>query len=188
MLVIAFSGSLRRGSYNTQLLRAAETMFPPPVSVEIVSIREIPLLDDDVLTEHGVPDVVRQLKEKIAVADGLLLATPEYNNSLPGVAKNAIDWLSRPFADIPRVFGGLPVATIGVTPGRGGTILSQAAWLPVWWALGAQPWLGGRVQLSNAAQLFDENGLHDGAARTRLERFVQGFAEFVVATNRSGAR
>src|SRR4051794_6593429 len=118
MLVIAFSGSLRRGSYNTMLLRAAEPMFPPPVRVEIVSIREIPLLDDDVLTEHGVPDVVRQLKEKIAAADGLLLATPEYNNSLPGVAKNAIDWLSRPFADIPRVFGGLPVATIGATPGR----------------------------------------------------------------------
>jgi len=74
---------------------------------------------------------VTDLKEAIAASDGLLLATPEYNNSIPGVFKNAIDWLSRPPADIKRVFGGKPLAILGASPGGFGTVLSQSAWLPV---------------------------------------------------------
>src|SRR5205807_756452 len=80
---------------------------------------------------QGIPAAVSQLKEAIVAADAVLLATPEYNNSLPGVLKNAIDWLSRPSSDIKRVFGGKPFATMGASAGGFGTILSQTAWLPV---------------------------------------------------------
>ena len=83
-------------------------------------------------------------------ADGVLLVTPEYNNSIPGVFKNAIDWLSRPAADIKRVFGGRRFAIIGASPGAFGTVLSQAAWLPVLRTLGTQLWSGGRIAVARA--------------------------------------
>jgi chromate reductase len=108
--ILGISGSLRKGSYNTALLRAAIEAAPDGTRVEIASIRGIPLYDGDVEAESGVPDIVRDLKDRIARADGLLLVTPEYNNSIPGVFKNAIDWLTRPPADIPRIFGNRPVA------------------------------------------------------------------------------
>jgi hypothetical protein len=104
--LVALSGSLREGSFNGALLRAAAGLVPPDVELRIASIRGIPLYDADVEAAEGVPAAVQALKDAIAAADGLLLATPEYNNAMPGVAKNAIDWLSRPPADIPRVFGG----------------------------------------------------------------------------------
>src|SRR3954465_816710 len=110
--ILGFSGSLRRDSYNGALLRAAAELLPPDHTLEIASIREVPLYDADV-DAQGQPVAVEQLKERIAAADGLLLATPEYNYSVPGVLKNTIDWLSRPAADIPRVFGGCPAALMG---------------------------------------------------------------------------
>src|SRR3546814_4445951 len=100
----------------------------------------VPLYNADVEEEEGIPQSVADLKEAIAKADGLLLATPEYNNSIPGVFKNAIDWASRPPADIPRVFAAKPVAVIGASPGGFGTILAQDAWLSVLRTLGAQLW------------------------------------------------
>ena len=162
------------------LLGAATEMAPPGTTIEIASIREIPLYDGDLEAESGIPAPVAALKERIAAADGLLLVTPEYNNSLPGVFKNAIDWLTRPPADIRRVFGSRPVGVIGATPGPGATILAQTAWLPVLRTLGTLPWFGPRVAVSNAAKVFDEQGkLQDPAVRTQLEKFVAGFAEFV---------
>ena len=140
--ILGISGSLRRGSYNAALLRAAAELAPAGVRIEMASIRGIPLYDGDVETESGIPSAVRALKERIASADGVLLVTPEYNNSIPGPFKNAIDWLSRPPADIPRVFGDRPVALMGATIGQGGTGLSQAAWLPVLRVLGTRPWFG----------------------------------------------
>src|SRR5262245_61149336 len=94
--VIGISGALRRGSYNAALLRGAVELAPAGLSIEVASIREFPLYDGDLEAEHGIPAPVRALKDRIASADGLLLVTPEYNNSIPGVFKNAIDWLSRP--------------------------------------------------------------------------------------------
>ena len=118
--VIGIAGALRRGSYNAALLRAAVELAPAGLTIEVASIREIPLYDGDLEAEHGIPEPVRALKDRIAAADGLLLVTPEYNNSIPGVFKNAIDWLSRPATDIQRVFSGKPVGLMGATLGQGG--------------------------------------------------------------------
>ena len=174
--LIGLSGSLRKGSYNSALLRAAEARMPAGSRLTIASIRGIPLYDGDDEAAHGVPDVVARLKDQIAAADGLLIATPEYNNGIPGVAKNAIDWLSRPAGDIGRVFGGKPVALLGASPGGFGTVLSQSAWLPVLRTLGAELWAGGRMLVSRAGQVFDANGsIVDAKIDQALRRFVEGF-------------
>jgi NAD(P)H-dependent FMN reductase len=109
----------------------------------------------------------------------VLLATPEYNNGIPGVFKNAIDWLSRPASDISRVFGHRAFALIGASPGGFGTILAQNAWLPVMRTLGVRHWAGGRLMVSRASQLFDEQGqLRDEKVREQLAKFLAGFAAF----------
>jgi NAD(P)H-dependent FMN reductase len=166
------------------LLRAAANMAPPG-TIQIESIREIPLYDGDVESEQGLPPAVQRLKDRIASADGVLIVTPEYNNSIPGVLKNAIDWLSRPAADLPRVFRGRPVAVMGATPGPGGTALSQAAWLPVLRTLGVRPWFEGRVMISAAGKVFDGEGrVTDLATADRIRIFVEGFIAFVEAQRR----
>lgn len=183
LTVIGLSGSLRRGSYNAAVLRAAASMMPADSVLRIESIAAIPLYDGDVETDSGIPESVAQLKEAIAAADGLLLVTPEYNNSIPGVAKNAIDWLSRPPADIARVFGGKPVALAGASPGGFGTILAQNAWLPVFRTLGADLWPRGRLLISRAASVIDVNGeITDAATRDNLAKFVRGFVAYVRAS------
>jgi chromate reductase len=185
--IVALCGSLRRGSFNLMLLRAAMEASPAGTSIEHESIRDIPFYDGDVEAE-GTPPVVQRLKDRIAGGDGLLIVTPEYNNSIPGVLKNAIDWLSRPPSDIARVFRGRPVAIMGATPGRGGTALSQAAWLPVWRFLGMLPWFGDQVLISGADRVFGSDGrVADLEARERIRVFVEGFASFVEAQSRKRA-
>ena len=184
--IIGLSGSLRRASFNSMLLRAASQLVPAGTSVEIGSIRGIPLYDGDVEATEGIPIAVQELKSRIAAADGFLIATPEYNNSIPGVLKNAIDWLSRPAEDIHKVFGGRPVAVIGATPGPGGTSLAQIAWLPMLRTLGTIPWFGGRMMVANAGRVFNEDGeLIDETTRSRLQAFMTGFAAFVSSLHRS---
>lgn len=180
--IIGITGSLRHGSFNTALLRVATGLMPNGTALEIATLKGIPLYDGDIETNEGIPQAVIALQEQIAVADGLLLATPEYNNSIPGVFKNAIDWLSRPPSDIARVFGGRPVALMGASPGGFGTVLSQNAWLPVLRTLGMRPWFGGRLLVSRANHVFNESGeMVDEVARTQLRDFLAGFAEFVQA-------
>jgi NAD(P)H-dependent FMN reductase len=177
--IVGIAGSIRKASFNAALLRAAVEVAPAGTMVEIASIAGIPLYDGDVEAERGVPESVAELKNRIAAADGLLLVTPEYNNSMPGVLKNAIDWLSRPPRDIARVFGGKPVAIMGATPGPGGTRLAQAAWLPVLRALGTRAWFGKHLYVAGAAQAFDADGrLVDEKVRHLLSELMAGFAAF----------
>lgn len=186
--ILALSGSLRKASWNTLLLRAAAELAGEDVRIELATIRGIPLYDGDLEATEGVPGVVTALKTRIMQADGLLIATPEYNNSIPGVLKNAIDWLSRPPADIPRVFGDLPVAVTGATPGAFGTALAQDAWLSVLRTLRTHPWFGGRLMVPRAGEAFDDQGrLTDPSLRRRLQEFVQGFADFTARERRPGA-
>jgi NAD(P)H-dependent FMN reductase len=174
-----FAGSLRRGSYNRALLEAAAELVPDGSSLEVLSIADIPLYDADREAEEGVPAAVTRLQESIAGADGLLIASPEYNNSIPGVAKNAIDWLSRPPSEIGRVFGDRPVALLGASPGGFGTVLAQAEWLPVLRTLGMRVWPGPRIMVSRAHERIEDGRLTDEKTRERLREFVQGFVEFV---------
>jgi len=178
--LIGISGSARAASFNAALLRVAAAECPPDAVIRIESIAAIPLYNGDEEAAHGIPPAVARLKDAIAAADGLLFVTPEYNNSLPGVAKNAIDWLSRPPADIKRVFGGKPVALAGASPGGFGTVLAQNAWLPVFRTLGADLWSGGRLLVSRAGSVFDEKGeVKDEAVRENVRRFVAGFVAYV---------
>ena len=180
MKILGISGSLRKGSYNTALLRAAVGLMPDGAQLEAGSISGIPLYDGDLEASQGIPPAVQTLKTSITQADGLLLVTPEYNNSIPGVFKNAIDWLSRPSADIGKVFGGRPVGVIGASPGGFGTILSQNAWLPVLRTLGTKTWFGGRLQVSRAGNVFNEAGeLTDQAIREQLRKYLAGFVVFI---------
>lgn len=177
--LVGFSGSLRTGSFNAALLRAAAAAMPAGSRLQIMSIAAFPLYNADDEAAHGVPAAVAALKEAIAAADGLLIATPEYNNSIPGVTKNALDWLTRPPADIPRVFAGKPVALIGASPGGFGTILSQNAWLPVLRTIGAELWTGGRLMVSRAGSVFDADGaIADAHIGDLLRKFVEGFVAF----------
>lgn len=178
-MLVGISGSLRQHSYNTGLLRAAQEMMPSGTQLQIVTLEGIPLYNADLETSDGIPSAVSSLKDAIASADGVLLATPEYNNGIPGVFKNAIDWASRPPADISTVFRGKPFALIGTSPGGFGTILSQSSWLPVLRTLGAELWAGGRLMVPGASKVFDDKGLLvDEAVRLRLAKFV---SEFIAA-------
>lgn len=177
--IIGISGSLRKASYNSGLLRAAVEVAPTGSQIVVASIRDIPLYDGDIEGREGPPPAVTALKDLIASADGLLVASPEYNNSVPGVLKNAIDWLSRPSEDIARVFGGRPVAVMGASPGGFGTMLGQSAWLPVFRTLRCEFWSGGRLMVSRAGGLFsDEGDLTDEKTREQLRRFVSDFSTF----------
>jgi len=180
MTIVGMAGSLRKSSFNSALLRAATELVGPDTKLEIASIREIPLYDGDVEEATGVPTAVQQLKDRVAAADGVLLVSPEYNNSIPGVFKNVIDWMSRPPKDIQRVFANRPVAVIGATPGPNGTILAQTAWLPVLRTLQTRPWFGGRLLVSRAEKVFNANGeLIDGTVREQLKNFLAGFEGFI---------
>lgn len=180
--ILAIPGSWRSGSYNLALARAAQALAPAGCTIELGSIAGFPVYDGDSEAAHGLPAAVAALKDQIADADALLLVTPEYNNSVPGALKNAIDWLSRPAKDIPRVFGDKPTGLIGATPGPGGTRLAQAAWLPILRLLGTRPWFGKSVYLADAGKAFDTDGtLVDERLRGVVAAYMQGFAQFAAA-------
>jgi NAD(P)H-dependent FMN reductase len=178
--IVGISGSLRQASLNASLLRAAVGLMPAGSTLEVASITGIPLYNGDDEAASGVPPEAAALKEAVAGADGVILVTPEYNNGIPGVFKNAIDWMSRPSAEIPRVFRGRPFALMGASPGPHGTLLAQTAWLPILRTLGARVHEV-RLLAAHAHDSFDATGaLKDDALKSRLTRFL---AEFVGAVS-----
>lgn len=177
--ILGISGSLRAGSFNTALLKAAREVAGVEIEFDTATLHGIPLYDGDAEARDGEPAAVSALKQQIIASDGVLLVTPEYNNGIPGVFKNGIDWLSRGTPDIPAVFGNRPFALIGASPGGFGTILSQNHWLPVLKTLGVRLWAGQKLLVSRAGSVFDADGtLVDAKVRDQLAGFVQGFAAF----------
>lgn len=179
MKILALSGALRRASYNTALLRAAAAMAPEGVTIDVRTLHGIPLYDGDVEAQ-GMPEAVTALREDIRAADALLISTPEYNHSIPGVLKNGLDWLSRPPAEGARLFNGKPTGLVGASPGGFGTVRSQRAMLAVLHAFGCDFWMAGELLVSKAGAVFDAEGqLVDEKVRGQLQQYLQGFAEFV---------
>lgn len=165
MNILGISGSLRAKSFNSALLRVAASVAPEGINVEIADIRDIPLYDDDVYAE-GFPEAVETLRAQVRAADGLLIATPEYNYSIPGVLKNAIDWVSRPPE---QPFDGKPVALIGAAAGAMGTARSQYHLRQVFVFLNGHVLNKPELMIPAAHNAFDENGeLPDEGLRDRV--------------------
>ncbi len=137
-VIVGLSGSLRAGSLNAGLLRAAVEAAPAGCALEIGSIRDIPLYDAD-LEAAAPPGPVTALQKRVGAADGLLLVSPEYNQSIPGVFKNAIDWVSSFPTGGDRIFRDLPAGVIGASAMWSGTLGAQTAWLPVFRGLAMKP-------------------------------------------------
>ena len=182
--ILAVPGSLRRQSWNRLLLQAAARSAPSNVIVTISDLRGIPPFDEDLEADSaGGPEPVRALRQQVGNVDGLLIATPEYNQSIPGVLKNAIDWLSRPGPD--EVLAGLPVAIIGATAGSWGTRLAQQALRQVLVATESVVMPGPALFIRHAEHAFDDAGaLADHAARSQLTAVLVAFANWVDRTPR----
>jgi chromate reductase, NAD(P)H dehydrogenase (quinone) len=177
--IVGISGSLRDGSYNTKLLRAAAELLPPDVDFELWDgLEAVPPYDEDDDVQPA-PAGAATLRQVIADADAVLFATPEYNWSVPGVLKNAIDWASRPLASNP--LRNKPVAVIGASTGAFGAVWSQAELRKVLSATGARV-LEGDVAVGHAPTRFDDEGrLVDGEHREQLGEVVAALVGEVVA-------
>jgi chromate reductase, NAD(P)H dehydrogenase (quinone) len=166
MRILAISGSLRRGSHNTMLLRAAEGLLPP--EHELVfwdGLRDVPPYDEDVDAEQA-PASVAALRKAVGEADAVLFATPEYNSSIPGALKNALDWASRPMAT--NAFRNKPVAVIGSSAGMFGAVWAQAELRKVLGTMGARV-AEVEVAIGHATEKFDDEGrLLDEELRAQL--------------------
>lgn len=173
--VLGVAGSLRKGSYNAASLRAAIELAPPDMTVEPFDIRPIPLYDEDVKAQ-GFPAPVQTFREKIRAADALLIVTPEYNYSVPGVLKNAIDWASRPPE---QPFEGKPVAIFGASPGAFGTARAQYHLRQCFVFLNAPVMLRPEIMISAAPSKFDADGkLTDQPTRDLLAQFLVALANW----------
>lgn len=178
--VLAIAGSLRSESYNRLLLANARTLAPPQLEIHAYSeLALIPLFDEDLEQRTGGgPDVVKALRVLVASADGLLISTPEYNQSMSGVLKNVIDWLSR--AGPEEVLIGKPIAIMGASGGRWGTRLAQANLRQVLTATESLVMPQPAVFIAEAARLFDEHGqLTQDLTRKQLEKFLIAFSRWM---------
>ena len=176
--VAGFAGSLREGSFNRALLRAAVELAPERMAIETFDIADIPLYNADVEAQ-GDPEPVAAFKRAIGAADGLLIATPEYNLGVPGVTKNAIDWASRPPRD--SVLDGKPVAVMGATPGMGGTARGQSQLRQAFVFTNSYAMPQPEVLVRRASDVFDADGrLTDQSTREHLVKFLNAFADWIV--------
>jgi len=189
--ILCLAGSLRRASWNRRLLQAAASLAPAGVEAEVYdALATVPLFDEDLeRAEPEGPPGVRALRIAIAASDGLVIATPEYNHALPGVLKNALDWLSRE-SPHGEVLTERPVAVLGASSGPWGTRLAQASLRQVLHTCGALVMPSPTLFMARAADHFDAQGaLADDAARASLQRFMGAFAGWVgrVAPSRPAA-
>lgn len=177
MKLIAMSGSLRTGSFNTALLHAAQACLPKTISCEIVSIAEVPLYNQD-LDGDTKPEICEQLKAAIADADGLLIATPEYNYSVPGGLKNAIDWLSRPAYK--SVLAHKPVAIMSSSLGATGGVRAQGHLKQIMGGVLADIYPAPEFCVPFANQVFSTQGeLIDEELQPRLTRFIGDYCAWL---------
>lgn len=165
--IIGIAGSLRAKSYNRALLRTAEKMAPEGAALEIFDIAGIPGFSED--DEGNPPEKVTELKKRIRAADAVLIATPEYNYSIPGVLKNAIDWASRPYGD--SAWLGKPAAIMGASIGRMGSARAQYHLRQVCVYLAMEVINQPELMVGNASELFDAEGnlTHESSRRTMKE-------------------
>ena len=174
--IAGIAGSLRRASFNRGLLRAAVESAPFGMVIETLEIRDLPLYDGD-LDVDGGPPPVRAFKAGIVAADGLLIATPEYNYSLPGVLKNALDWASRAPE---RALNDKPVAIVGATTGRWGTVRGQLALRQMLLFPGCRVLPSPVLTIPEARAHFDGDGnLTDAATRTQLVGVLEAFDTWI---------
>jgi chromate reductase len=174
--ILGIAGSLRRGSFNAAALRAAQELAPAGMTIDIFHIAPIPLYDEDVKVQ-GFPPVVTDLRARIKAADGLLLATPEYNYSTSGVLKNAIDWASRPPE---QPFDGKPIALMGASGGALGTARAQYHLRQMFIFLNAHVLNRPEVMIGGATSKFDAEGkLTDQATRDFLGTMLTSFKAWI---------
>lgn len=170
MLILGIAGSLREGSYNRALLSAAQSLAPDGVTIETIDIKGLPGFNQD--DEANPPAQVVELKQRIRAADAILFVTPEYNYSVPGVLKNAIDWASRPYGD--SAWNKKPVAVMGATVGTIGTARAQHHLRQIFVFLNMHAVAQPEVMLPQAHKLFDEQGnLTDDFARKRVSELLE---------------
>ena len=182
--VVGFAGSLRRGSYNRALLRAATELAPPALHIEIHDLDDIPLYNGDV-EAAGVPRSVTQLREAIRKADALLIATPEYTHGVPGVLKNTIDWVSRPPQD--SALNGKVAAVMGASPGITGTARGQSQLRQAFVFTNTYALLQPEVLVGRAHEKFDADGrLIHQATRDFLATFLERFADLIARFTSDG--
>ena len=177
--LVGMSGSLRKGSYNTMLLKAAAQLLPTDVSMEIISIEDIPLYnaDLDLPAAKQRPQAVEHFRKMLSDADGILISSPEYNYSIPGGLKNAIDWASRG-EDSPLLRK--PVAVIGATTGLWGTTRMQLAFHNVFLYLDMKPVYKPEVLVAQAEKKFDKSGnLIDEMAKKLLKQKLEALKEMI---------
>ncbi len=175
--VLGISGSLRKGSYNTAALRAAAELAPPRMTIEIFDLSSIPLFNAD-LWIAGFPEPVQHFRDRIAAADALLIATPEYNYSVPGVLKNAIDWASRS-PDPP--LSGKPLAIMGATTGNWGTVRAQLHLRQVCVFTNMLPLNQPEVLIARAQEKFDVSGhLTDELTRDFIRKLLEALADWTL--------
>lgn len=173
LLILGIAGSLRKASYNRAALRAAQQLTPSGARIEIFELDGIPSFNQD--EESKPPEKVTQLKARVRAADAILFVTPEYNYSIPGVLKNAIDWASRPYGD--NAWDGKPVAVMGASIGAMGTSRAQYHLRQSFVFLNMHPLNGPEVMIANAAQRFDEHG---NLTDEKTKKFIQKLLENLV--------
>ena len=183
--IVGISGSLRSESHNSRLLRAAAELLPPGAELEMAGFGDLPVFSEDLETDPA-PPAVRGFRDAIAAADAVVVSTPEYNASIPGGLKNAIDWASRPFQDNP--FRGKPVLVIGASTGLFGAVWAQAEVRKVLNHIGAEV-VDSELPVGHAHEAIGESGLSDPGISTELERQLADLVALArdLAAERNGA-